>query len=171
MEFGLGEGPSRDAFSRGKPVLVPELGGHLDGSWPAYTATAHDAGIGAVYAFPLQVGASRFGVLTVFASQPRTLDRDELAKCLAMVQLATDMLLASSASSVDGEIAPDLKGALGLRGEIYQAQGMVMMALRFSLPEALALMRARAFADGRDLLDVSIDIIEGRLHLNKNGED
>lgn len=171
LEFGLGEGPSRDAFTRGKPVLAPELGGRIDGSWPAYTSTAHAAGVGGVFAFPLQVGASRFGVLTVFSRPPRRLDQGEVAKCLAMADLATEILLASSVSSVDGEIAPDLKSALGQRGEIFQAQGMVMVALRVSLPEALALMRARAFTDGRDLLDVSVDIIERRLELSTDGQD
>ena len=171
MEFGLGEGPSRDAFDRGKPVLVPELGKRLDGGWPAYTATAHASGVGGVFAFPLQVGASRFGVLTVFSRPPRRLDRGEVAKCLAMAHLATEMLVASSVTSVDGEIAPDLKSALGQRGEIYQAQGMVMVALRVSLAEALALMRARAFTEGRDLLDVSVDIIEGRLQLSIDRQD
>lgn len=170
MEFGLGEGPSRDAFSRGRPVFASDLGGGTHG-WPAYTVAAHAAGVCAVFALPLQVGASRFGVLTLFDDHPRRLDRDEVEKCLVMAELATERLLASSASSLDGEIDPDLKNSLRLRGEIYQAQGMVMVALRVGLAEALALMRARAYADARDLLEVSVDIIEGRLHLATDQTD
>jgi AmiR/NasT family two-component response regulator len=76
------------------------------------------------------------------------------------------MLLDSSTTSCDGEIDPDLKSALGFRSEIYQAQGMTMVALGIPLPEALAVMRAHAFAAGRMLIDVSTDVVEGRLDLH-----
>ena len=171
LEFSVGEGPSHDAFVQGRPVIVSELSGHKGGGWPGYTPLAQDEGLGAVFAFPLQLGASRFGVLSLFADTPRRLDRGEMARCLAMSELATEMLLDSSASSPDGEIDPDLKSALSFRSEIYQAQGMVMAALRIQLPEALARMRAHAFASGRHLIDVSADIVEGRLQLTKDGQD
>lgn len=118
---------------------MPEVGGPQDGSWPAYTPLAVAAGIGAVFAFPLQTGSSRFGVFTVFASEPRRLDHAETMRCQAIAELATEQLLDSSAASVDGEIDPDLKRAMGFRSEIYQGQGMVMVALRIPLVEAMAL--------------------------------
>lgn len=60
---------------------------------------------------------------------------------------------------------PLLESALSFRNEVYQAQGMVMSALGITLTAALARMRAHAFAAGRDLTDVAIDIVEGRLRL------
>lgn len=165
VELGVGEGPARDAFDLGRPVLVPELGGSRDDAWHGYSPAAHAAGIGAVFAFPLQVGLSRFGVLTMFCDAPRRLDQREVFRGLVMSEVATEMLLDSSAASVDGEIDPNLKSALGFRGEIYQAQGMVMVSLGVALPEALARMRAHSYAAERDLIDVSVDILEGRLAL------
>lgn len=168
LEFSVGEGPAHDAFARGEPVLVGDLGGPLGSAWLGYGAAGHAAGIGAVFAFPLQVGASRFGVLSMFADVPRFLDDAEVSQCLALSELATEVLLDSSQSSSDGEIDPDLKSALGFRSEIYQAQGMVMVTLETALPEALAIMRAHAFSNGRKLIDVSIDIVEGRLDLSND---
>ena len=168
LEFSVGEGPSHGAFVQGRPVIVSELSGLQGGRWPGYTPAAQAEGLGAVFAFPLQLGASRFGVLSLFADETRRLDRDEMAKCLAMSELATEMLLASSVSTPDGEIDPDLKSALSFRSEIYQAQGMVMAALKIALPEALARIRAHAFAAERHLVDVSVDILEGRLHLTQD---
>lgn len=165
LEFSVGEGPAHDAFAHGRPVLVGDLGGPQGDVWPGYAPAGQTAGIRAVFAFPLQVGASRFGVLSMFVDEPRNLDGDEVSQCLALSELATEVLLDSSAASSDGEIDPDLKSALGFRSEIYQAQGMVMVDLGLGLPEALAVMRAHAFADGRKLIDVSIDIVEGRLDL------
>ncbi len=171
LEFGVGEGPARDALTRGHPVLVPLLGGSEDGAWPGYTAVAREAGICAVFAFPLQVGAVRFGTLAVFGDEPVRMNHPELAKCLLMSELATERLLDTSVATGDGAIDPDLDKALGLRGEIYQAQGMVMVALRITLAQALARMRAHAFQSGRDLLDVAVDIIEGRLRLTDDKAD
>ena len=165
LEFSLGEGPSRDAFARGRPVLVSQLGSPLDGSWPGYGSAAAEAGVAAVFAFPLQLGASRFGVLTLFRDAPLGLSPAAVSKCLVMSEIATEMLLDSAGATTDGEIDPDLKSVLGFRGEIYQAQGMVMASLGLGLPEALALMRAHAFVHGRNLVEVSVDIVEGRLQL------
>lgn len=165
LEFDLGEGPARDAFARGSPVLVPELDGARDATWPGYAPAARAAGIGAVYAFPLQVGAARFGVLTGYAGAPRRLDPTEVAKCLALAELATEVLLDSSDTTTDGEIDPGLKGALGFRSEIYQAQGMLMVALGITLAEALSRLRGHAFSSGRDLIDVAVDVVAKRLSL------
>ena len=134
LEFSVGEGPAHDAFSDGAPVIVADLGGPLGDTWPGYAPAGRVAGIGAVFAFPLQVGASRFGVLSLFSDVPRVLEAAETSRCLALSALATEMLLDSSAATSDGEIDPDLKSALGFRSEIYQAQGMLMVSLGVPLP-------------------------------------
>ncbi len=158
LEFDLGEGPSRSAHSQGRPVIVPDLGAPA-ADWAGWGPAARAAGIGALFAFPLQVGAARFGVLTMYSTVPRSLHRIEFGRCLAMAELATEILLASSDLGADGDIDPSLKGVLGFRVEVYQAQGMVMAALDVSLAEALARIRAHAFASDRDLADVAVDIV------------
>lgn len=171
LEFGLGEGPSVDAYALGQPVLVEDLGDPDLARWPGYTAGALKSGLRAVYAFPLLVGEAKFGVLTMFVRSARQPSRDDVSGCLAFAELAIEMLLDSSDSSVDGAIDPHLKSALNFRTEIYQAQGMVMASLRVRLPEALARMRAHAFSSGRELSDVSVDILEGRLQLTNDSSN
>ena len=73
LEFSVGEGPAHVAFTQRQT-------GTRRRSWgpsramrgPAMPRLAAPAGIGAVFAFPLQVGASRFGVLSLFADAPTT---------------------------------------------------------------------------------------------------
>jgi hypothetical protein len=168
LEFDLGEGPARDAFRLGRPILVPDLSA-AGRDWVRYDATAMGAGWCAVFAFPLQVGAAKFGVLTMLDTHPRFLDRRAVGRCLALAALATEMLLQSATDTEDGEIDPHLKSSLDFRNEIYQAQGMVMAALETDLRAALALMRAHAFVTERDLNDVALDILAGRLHLSEEG--
>ena len=166
LEFNLGEGPSKAAYARGRSVSVPDMAAPTAAAWAGWGPAARAAGIAAVFAFPLQVGAAKFGVLTMYSTAPRSLDRVEYARCWAMAELATEILLASAETSADGELDASLRGVLGFRNEVYQAQGMVMVALGVSLAEALARMRAHAFASDRDLADVALDIVGGGLRLS-----
>ena len=53
--------------------------------------------------------------------------------------------------------------------ELHQAQGMVMVQLGVSLAAALALLRAYAYANERDLVDVARDVVARTLRLDKDG--
>ena len=131
-----------------------------------YTTAAADRGVASVFAFPLHFGGARFGVLTMYGDAPQRLDRLRTARCLAVSDLATDALLNGSGTRTDGRLDPDLESALDFRSEIYQAQGMVMVTLGTDLPDALARMRAHAFHTEQTLLEVSGDILSGRLVLS-----
>ena len=111
----------------------------------AYADAAQRRGVGAVFAFPLHVGAARFGTLTAYAPTAQPLGTRRTACCLAMAEIATEALLDGTDRGGEGRLDPDLDGALGLRSEIYQAQGMVMVMLRTDLATALARMRAHAY--------------------------
>jgi hypothetical protein len=165
LELALGEGPSRDAFGQGRPVLVGDLNDAGQASWVGYTSAALERGICSVFAFPLHHGAARFGVLTMFGDSPQRLEAMRTARCLALTELTTEMLLLSSDTRTDGRLDPDLESVLDFRSEIYQAQGMAMVTLGTDLPDALARMRAHAFHTERTLLEVSVDILARRLRL------
>jgi hypothetical protein len=66
LQFLLGEGPCLDAFDGRRPVLIADLAGEAMTRWPVYASEAHDRGVRAVFAFPLQIGAARLGVFDVF---------------------------------------------------------------------------------------------------------
>ena len=82
--------------------------------------------------------------------------------------LATELLIDSAYSQLTKGLDPGLRSALDTHGHIYQAQGMVMVDLRVGLPEALARMRAHAFATGQDLSAVAIRIINGEPVLTRD---
>lgn len=148
--------------------MVPDM--TAVGRWPGYGPAAHAAGAGAMFVFPLQVGAARFGLLTLFAEQRRVLTHHELERCLGFASLATELLIDGPGANLNGHLDPDLLNALVLRTEVYQAQGMVMIQLDITLSAALARMRARAFSLGVDLGQLSSDIVAGRTHFLTNDE-
>lgn len=165
LELTLGEGPSRDAFVSARPVLVDDLGDPGTAPWVAYAAAVARHGVRSVFAFPLHVGAARFGTLTMYGDAPQRLDRTRTARCLAMAELATESLLDGAHARTNGHLDPGLESALTFRNEIYQAQGMAMVTLRTDLATALARMRAHAYQTDRTLLEVSLEILAGRLTL------
>jgi hypothetical protein len=162
LQFATNEGPSYVAFRTRRPVLVPALDRVLD-RWPGFSTLAMEHGVRAMFALPMQEGAVSFGVLELYADRAGPLDADALAMAAAFARAATELLLGSGLVTAGGELHHGLAPSVAGRARIYQAQGMVMVDLRVTLLEALARMRARAFALDISLLDVADDVIAGRL--------
>jgi hypothetical protein len=161
-QFGVGEGPTKDAFTDRRPVLVGELELHGGSRWPGWVPVALEAGVTAVYAVPLHVGASIFGVLALYGGAAPRLDRQGLQTVLVLGDLATAILVDGSLPPNGDGLEPGLEDTLGTHASVYQAQGMVMVALGVGLPEALARMRAQAWATDQDLVALAAEIVAGR---------
>jgi hypothetical protein len=168
LQFVLGEGPCIEALAARRPVLVPDLSNGAMNRWPVYAPTAYDGGVRAVFAFPLQVGAGRLGVLDVFRARPGPLSADELGQALTFAEVAVTTLLDGQAHAQPGMPADGLDEAMDSRAELFQAQGMVMVQLGVTLAEAIARMRAHAYAENRPLADVARDVVARRLRLDRD---
>ena len=166
IQFDLGEGPGRDAFAAGRPVLTSDLGAAFR-TWPAYAAAVRVLGVGSAHAFPLQLGASRFGVMTFYGERPHSLDHRELTYCLDVAEAATEALLDRRSPGSDERAPPRVSTSLRFRTEVYQAQGMVMVDLGIGLADALARMRAHAYSTDVDLDALALEIIAGRTRLDR----
>ncbi|MFF1822867.1 GAF and ANTAR domain-containing protein [Kribbella sp. NPDC058245] len=157
LQQTLGEGPCLDASRSGRPVLLPDLVG--PGRWPAFVASATEAGIAAVFAFPLQVGAIQLGVLDLYRRSTGSLDTLELAEALDFAAATTTILLDLQYGAPDGQLHPLLADAANGHREIHQATGMISVQAAIGLNEALLLLRARAYATERPLIDVAADVV------------
>jgi len=161
LQFTLGEGPCLDAFTAGRPVLVADLAEDGIGRWPVYCSNAQGRGVHSVLAMPMQIGAARLGIMDVFREQAGPLSAAALAQALAFAELATLSLLDGQERAEDGQAA-GLGDALDPSFAVYQAQGMIMVQLGVSLAEALARIRAYAYANDRGVGSVASDIL-GRI--------
>ncbi|MFF3325306.1 ANTAR domain-containing protein [Streptomyces sp. NPDC002889] len=154
LQLTLGEGPCVDAFALGSAVLAPDLRtGEAQGRWRVFADTALEAGAGAVFAIPLQIGAISPGVLDLYSSVPVELDAEELADAMAFADTATMVLLDARIEESD---AP-------YRAEIDQATGMLTVQLGVGIEEAFIRLRAHAYAHGRRLAEVAADVVARRL--------
>jgi GAF domain/ANTAR domain len=170
LQFDLGEGPCNDAFATRRPVLEADLVAAGGPRWPVYSPAAQDEGVRAVFAFPLQIGAARLGVLDLYRDKPGSLSSVELTQALSFAYVATALLLDGQQAAPLGRAADGLDDALDNRSEVYQAQGMVMVQLRVTLIQALAVLRAYAYSHERALGDVARDVVNRRLRLDADEE-
>jgi GAF domain-containing protein len=166
LQFTLGEGPCRDAYSSRRPVLVPDLADDAMTRWPVYASTVHETGVRAVFAFPLQIGAARLGVLDVFRDQAGPLTSGELRQAVLLADVTVAALLDQHEQNGTDASLNDLDEAVEDRAELFQAQGMVMVQLGISIGEAMARMRAYAYAENRRLSEVARDIVARRLRFD-----
>jgi GAF domain/ANTAR domain len=162
LQLTLGEGPCIDAYASQRPVLIPDLTSAM-ARWPVYAPAAHSSGVRAVFAFPLQIGAARLGMFDIFRPEAGMLTPSELSLALTFAEVAVATLLDRHDHTGTGEAGGWLDDPLGSRAELFQAQGMVMVQLGSSLAEAMARMRAYAYANDRRLGDVAFDVVARRL--------
>lgn len=170
LQFTLGEGPCVDASTEGRPVLQPDLAKTAPARWPAFGPAVLDAGVAAIFAFPLQVGGIRLGVLDLYRDTAGNLEAGQLSDALVYADAAVVILLHLQNQMGPGDgLHPQLADALGSRPEVHQATGMIAVQAAVGLAEALLLLRARAFAVERPILDLARDVVGRRLRFD--GED
>ena len=168
LQFTVGEGPCIDAFTSRRPVLEPDLDTHGTRRWPGYAPAAQAHGVHAVFAFPLQVGAARAGVLDIYRAEAGSLTPDALTQAVTFADVAMGLLVDGQARAGDTGSSPHLDDALANRLEVYQAQGMVMVDLGLGIEEAMARLRAHSYAVERSIGDVAKDIVTGNLILERD---
>ena len=161
LQLELGEGPCVEAFQSRRPVLVPDLNAISVTQWPGYSRAARAEGLRAVFALPLQVGAGRLGALDVYRDEIDALSSVALTRALTYAELAIRALLQAQDSN-ESELNLEDQN---VGSTLYLAQGMVMVQLGVSAADALARLRAHAYAENRTLGDVADDIIARRLTL------
>ena len=166
LQFTLGEGPCQDAYALGRPVLTADLAAAARTRWPGYAPAAHEHGVEAVFAFPLHIGAARLGAMDVYRAHTGSLTAQAIRQALAFADAATAALLDAQEKAED---ADTLGLKVGLSGYVvYQAQGMIHVQLGIDLSQAMARLRAYAYAHDRSLSEVAADVIARRLVLEED---
>ena len=168
LQFTHGAGPCLRAHDDGVAIAFDES--DIARNWP----DLHDALV-AVTRFrrglsgPLLPPLGPLVVLDLYVRDPATLpdtDREDVA----------DVTIALTRAMVAAALgAPATQGQRGWwdgpdalrRARVWQATGMVNVAFDLDTEDALALLRAHAFATDRVVDDVADDLVRGRLSLDE----
>jgi hypothetical protein len=154
-----------DALRSGGPVLVPDLHDSHDFAvhrWPAFLDAALDAGVRAVFALPLRIGAINVGAMDLYRDVPGELSKAELEAALMAADAAALALVHLDHGQEDSSPS-SLEPGAAVGMQVHQASGMVMAQLGTTIEGAFLALRARAFASGRPLTELATDVVERRL--------
>jgi GAF domain-containing protein len=168
LQLTLGEGPCVDAANSGAPVLIPDLNTPDDivvDRWPAFIEGAAAAGVRAVFAFPLRIGAINVGVLDVYRSEPGPI-RDGQMRAALLAADAAALALLHIDTAGDDLFSDDAEARSTRQLQVHQATGIVQVQLGVPTEEAFLMLRARAFALGRPLVEVATDVVARRLRFS-----
>ena len=171
LQYVLGEGPCVDAYHQDRPVLEPDLADPSTPRWLGFTGPAIDAGVRAVFGFPLQVGAVRLGALDLYCDRPGPLTDDQHADALVLADVAAQTVLMLQANAPPGRLAIELEAGADFHHVVHQAAGMVAAQLDVGVAQALVRLRAYAFGNDRPLPEVAEDVVARRLRFDaRSGE-
>jgi ANTAR domain len=167
LQLELGEGPCLYAHACGIPVLLPDLTAESANRWPAFAAAALAAGVHAEFSLPLTVGPSGIGTFDLCRDRPGMLTEEHLADALVAADIARDAVLYQPYASGGPGLAELLDTAGTDRIVIHQATGMIAAQLDDTVTNALARLRAAAFASGRSMYDIAQDVVERRVRFDE----
>lgn len=158
LQFTLGEGPALEVMDGGTLVVVTDMtGSEASLRWPMFAPEAIDRGVKSIIAVPIQAGAIKVGVVDCYRELAGLPSVNGQAEALVCAEAAITLAVAD----VDG---PGLAELIDLeftqhRAQVHQATGMVSVQLDIGLADALARLRAHAFAHGRRLSEVAEDVV------------
>ncbi|CAL9505378.1 GAF and ANTAR domain-containing protein [Streptomyces sp. enrichment culture] len=168
LQTGLGEGPSLLAAETGAPVVAADLRDGPDAArWPVFAPLVAATGVRALYAMPLGCEPCCVGTLDLYRDTPGALGARDLRAARLLAEVVTVALTTLRPGEEDEDLADPRSSWLGERAagqdSVYQAVGMIMARLRIAADEALARLRAYAFARGRSVPEAARDIVARRV--------
>ena len=163
LEMTLAEGPMWEAL-HGHTTTAHD--GGLDTQWPRFGPAVRGLGVQALAAVPLRLGTYEpAGCLTVMGHrQPRS-TRDQwslrdVAEALSLTVLGDRA--AHKPGSMTSAVLPTFE-AEDLQPTLHQAAGALTERCGWDVNDAIALIRARAYAEDRSVSDVAEDVLNGSL--------
>jgi hypothetical protein len=161
LEDVLGEGPCHYAYASAEPV-VTSLGDAGDPRWPEFTRSALDVvGPVTIRCFPIHPAGQPFGVLSSYVADGRALVEGE-----ATAQFLADALGVTLLREPPVSDWPDVWDLWSSQAVVHQATGMIADQLDVPTEDALALLRARAYADDELLTEVAQYVVGRELHFD-----
>ena len=166
LQMELGEGPCLQAHVSGVPVFLPDLAAADANRWPTFAAAALAAGVHAEFSLPLTVGAGGIGTLDLCRDKPGMLSQEHLADALVTADIARDAVLYHQYAPGGAALEALLDTGTD-RIVVHQATGMIAAQLNDTTSNALARLRAAAFASGRPIHEIAQDVVERRMRFDE----
>ncbi len=170
LQFSLSEGPCLDAFRDQRPVLEPDLAHPSDGRWVAFSEAALDAGVRAIFGFPISIGPVKLGALNLYSDQSGGMTTAQHRDCLILADTVAHSVIMMQAHATPGQLAQEFEAGSDFELGVHQASGMVATQLTTDVAQALIRMQAHAFGNNLSLRAVARAVIGRTLRFDGPGD-
>ena len=160
-QFTLDEGPCLTAAQRGEPVFAPDLADPASTSWPRLAARAVELGFAGIGGVPLRTGVAVLGAVNLQTLEAGVLTEERMRSAASLAHVLGRVLVQRLAEDLATVVVPDE------RDRVQQAAGMASLQLGLSIGAALDALRAYAWLNGRQLIDVAAAVVDRRLRLDR----
>jgi hypothetical protein len=165
LQFTAGSGPCMFSAESGEPVFATQ--DQLRTRWPAF----HDLLVThtpfrSVLALALPGELRGHGALDLYLPHPVGLVTFDIGEALCVAELISSQLSHAASwaewTESDGPPWTNTEPARQ-RSRVWMATGMVSLALKLQVTDALAVLRSHAYAADRTVDALAADIVSGRL--------
>ncbi len=166
LELMVGEGPCVDAFRTGIPCFDANLADDHTGTWTEWRAAVLAAGVRAAFGFPVMVANDCIGVLNCYRDTAGELSTAQVADAQVVANAAGQTIVAWQAEAPTGTLAWQLEKSGNYSVAVHQAVGRVSVQAKVKVDDAMALLRAHAFAHDTTIIDLATEVLAGRLRFD-----
>jgi len=163
LEMTVGSGPCVDACGSDFAVSEGRLDQTSDPRWLAYRSRAVALGAGAVFAFPVRIGAVQLGGLALYRDREGAMTESQESDAYLMAAVIARAVLALQARAVKGSLAWDLEREASFDFQVHQAAGMIAVQASMTLGDALVALRSHAYALTAALSDTAARVVAREL--------
>jgi hypothetical protein len=165
LQFTVGAGPCLQASRTRQPVFVVEA--DMRRRWPAFHELLVDrTPYRGIVALPMRRGLAGAGAIDLYFRRAADVAGLDVLAAMVVGDLVTAALAEaavwSSWSETEGPAWWHSPPAVHRAG-VWEAMSMTSVALDVDVDEALAVLRAHAYATGRTVDDLAADVVTGRL--------
>ena len=163
LQIELEEGPCLLAYQIGRPVVTADLA--TDDRFPTFGPRAIDAGMRAVYSFPMQLQDTSIGALNLYAPEAGELSDEALEIGRTYADVATIYVVHARDLADHEELTTGLQKALDTRIVIEQAKGYLAARANIEPKAAFELLRSYARPRSTQVRSVAADVLAGDLQV------
>lgn len=167
LQVTIGDGPCIQAFSTGEPVTATQ--DQIAQTWPIFNdRMLTETRIRSVVSLPLQSPKTRLGAMDLYWNSPVGATTVPLPAAMELANHIASILLAEpDVTTQHGVIGPGWVDAAAAqrRMQVWQVVGMLNVSCALNNPDALAVLRAYAYANDTNLDDLADDLLSGRIPL------
>ncbi|WP_447040536.1 GAF and ANTAR domain-containing protein [Streptomyces sp. DSM 118878] len=154
-----GEGPCTEAYTKRGVVEVPDLNDAAD-RWPTYAPIVLEQGGRCVLALPLSIGDVPIGAADFYRCEPRPFTQAQRTRAAAYARILALLALDEHPHVLIARSQPTTSGPQGYPPVVHMAAGVVAAKYGLTPDDALARLRAHAFANDQTLQRTAQTVID-----------